>query len=96
MPDSDEPTDWQVLLVEEEADALVADLVPLAAEQTGLLSIRLGVTTVSDQSVLRDCLQHCAESASPVTLRWVDGDAGGLLLLSTADGTLVVTACDRA
>lgn len=89
-----DPTDWQVLLLGEEPEGLVADLVPLSPEQTGLLSIRLGVSSGPDRKVLHGCLRNCVDASTPVTLRWVEGEDGGLLLLSTADGTLVVTACD--
>jgi hypothetical protein len=95
IPRDDHPSDWQVLMLEDGAETLVADLVPLAAQQTGLLSLRLGVEDRGERDLLRECLQRCADASVPLTLRWVDGDTGSVLLLTTEDGMLVVTACDR-
>lgn len=93
-PSIDEPSDWQLVMLDGDHEVLVADLVPLAPEQTGLLSIRFGVADRHEHTMLRECLQQCADAAMPLTLRRLDADSGSLLLLTTADGMLVVTACD--
>ena len=94
-PSIDEPSDWQLVALEADDGMLVADLIPLAVEQTGLLSIRLGVEDQGERGVLRQCLQQCADASMPLTLRWLQGATGSMLLLTTADGMLVLTACDK-
>jgi hypothetical protein len=94
-PIPEHPTEWQLIILGDDHETLVADLVPLAADQTGLLSIRLGIENDDERSILRECLQQCADTSVPVTLRWMESSAGSVLLLTTADGMLVVTACDK-